>query len=87
MGYTELRSEQLSRFEKGRDTVIIRKVHNEKSDSIDIREYYTSESGELLPTKKGIRFNCEVTLQIIDALVRSLEYKGDVVDILAKYTE
>ena len=87
MGYTELGSEELSRFEKGRDTVIIRKVHNEKSDSIDIREYYTSESGELLPTKKGIRFNCEVTLQVIDALVRSLEYKGDVVDILAKYTE
>ena len=87
MGYTELGSEELSRFEKGRDTVIIRKVHNEKSDSIDIREYYTSESGELLPTKKGIRFNCEVTLDVIDALVSSLEDKGDVVDIVAKYTE
>lgn len=82
MAYTEQGSEELLRFKKGSNTVVVRLVHNLNSDSIDIREHYETEHGELAPTKKGIRFNTENTLDVIRALVKSLENPSDALEIL-----
>jgi hypothetical protein len=57
-----------------RDTEIIRISLKEYKghDYVDIRQYYKSDDGEFLPTKKGVTFNPELIDEIIDAL-RSLK--------------
>jgi hypothetical protein len=57
-----------------RDTEIIRISLKEYKghDYVDIRQYYKSDDGEFLPTKKGVTFNPELIDEVIDAL-RSLK--------------
>ena len=55
-----------------------------KSSSIDVREYYISDSGEILPTKKGIRVNDEKITELMGYIFRacSLEARIDILDTL-----
>lgn len=48
--------------------------------SIDVRMYYTSDSGEVLPTKKGIRVSDEMAGDVVLAMfkVMSTEARMDV---------
>lgn len=47
---------------------------NTGNSSVDIRNYYTTKEGEIAPTYKGVRFNTEMTPDIIRGIADSLEY-------------
>lgn len=57
------------------DHLVVNKIRNKNTgtESVDIRNYYTNEDGELAPTTKGIRINCENLLDVMTALVKALE--------------
>lgn len=40
--------------------------------SIDVRMYYTSDSGEVLPTKKGIRVSDEMAGDVVLAMFKAM---------------
>lgn len=42
-------------------------------NSVDIRNYYKSESGEWLPTKRGIRMSKETLTEVIGDLMKMVE--------------
>lgn len=69
------------------DAVVGSKIVNKNTNnvSIDIRQYYTDDNGELKPTSKGVRFNAENLLDVIKALVPALEANEieDLNDILS----
>ena len=57
------------------DHLVVTKIKNKGtgSESVDIRNYYTNADGELAPTQKGIRINCENLLDVMTALIKALE--------------
>lgn len=57
------------------DYLVVAKIKNIKTgtESVDIRNYYTNEAGELAPTSKGIRINCEALADVMKAMVKALE--------------
>lgn len=66
------------------DYVVIKLVTDNKDNvKIDIRDYYTSDDDQVLPTKRGVRFNSELGLDVIKALSRGLE--SDEIDQLIDY--
>lgn len=58
------------------DYLVVAKIENEKTNTVsaDIRMYYTNDDDELCPTKKGCRFNAEMGLDVLTALLGILEY-------------
>lgn len=84
MSYEEQERKELLQFKKGPNTVITALVKGKTSDSIDIREYYTNDDGELAPTKKGIRFNAENLPDVIRALASVVEDKEEIKEILGE---
>lgn len=57
------------------DYVVVAKITNKNSGnvSLDIRQFYTDDSDQVIPTKKGIRLNTELTMDVIKAMVKVLE--------------
>ena len=66
------------------DYIIVKKVESEKGAvSVDIRHFFTNDAGEVMPTKKGVRFNSEMALEIIKAQLECLE-DSDLQDVAAE---
>lgn len=57
------------------DYVVVAKITNKNSGnvSLDIRQFYTDDSDQVIPTKKGIRLNTELAMDVIKAMVKVLE--------------
>lgn len=57
------------------DYVIVAKITNKNSGnvSLDIRQFYTDDSDQVVPTKKGIRVNTELAMEVIKAMFKVLE--------------
>jgi hypothetical protein len=51
--------------------VIINKTNG--NQSIDIRQYYTNDNDEVMPTSKGVRFSTESAFDFIKGFVKCLE--------------
>lgn len=70
------------------DMVIANKITNKNtgSVSVDIRQYYTNDEGEVLPTSKGVRFNSENLKEFIKGLVQALE-SDEVLDLADELSE
>lgn len=66
----------IATFDKNQrgDKIRVSRIDKTNYDSsfIDIRNMYTDEEGELRYTSRGVRFNSEIALDIILALVESL---------------
>ena len=43
------------------------------NQSLDIRQYYTNDEDQVLPTSKGIRLSSEMALELVKGLIDSLE--------------
>ena len=69
--------EELVNIKKGNrgDCIIASKITNKNTNnvSIDIRQYYTDDEGELKPTSKGVRFNSELLSDLLGGLAIALE--------------
>lgn len=67
------------------DHLVVTKIRNKGtgSESVDIRNYYTNDAGELAPTTKGIRLNCENLLEVMAALAKALE-PNEVEDLIGE---
>lgn len=77
MAYENNKTEVLSTIEKNSrgDKIVVSKITGETSGkvSIDIRLYYTDDNDELQPTKKGVRFSEESTVDVIKALLKTVD--------------
>lgn len=64
----------IKKNERG-DHIVVTKITNKANGntSIDLRNYYTTEDGEVRPTQKGIRVNTEFLLDLIVAMTDGLE--------------
>ena len=69
--------EEIVRLQKNQrgDYLVVKKVTNKNSGniSVDVRNYYTNDEGEVMPTSKGIRINSEMLLETMMAMVKCLE--------------
>lgn len=81
--YVEDSREELGTIEKGSNTVLINKIKSGERESVDIREYYTDEAGELKPSKKGIRLSTEVVADLIVYVAKALEV-DELSDVIEK---
>ena len=53
---------------------------NSGTVSIDIRQFYTNDNDEVMPTSKGVRLNAESLLELLSGLARALE-ANEVMDL------
>lgn len=69
-----------------RGEVIRISTADEKSGgkSIDVRQYYTDDAGELMPTKKGVRINSEIAPEVVYMMFKGLDdaAKEDFINLL-----
>ena len=69
--------EEIVRLQKNQrgDYLVVKKVTNKNSGnvSVDVRNYYTNDNDEVLPTSKGIRINSEMLLETMMAMAKCLE--------------
>lgn len=76
----EVRTETL-RTEKNRreECWITSKIEKDGSSKVDIRQYYTEEkSGELRPSKNGIRLTDELAAEVIVGMFKALSVEGQI---------
>lgn len=89
----EIREElaQIQKKNNRGEYVIATKITNKISGSVsvDIRQYYTNEAGEVMPTSKGVRINAELLSDLLNGLVRALEVNEmmDLSDMLSDLAE
>lgn len=70
---TETEIAEIKKNERG-EYIKVKKIEgSNKSVSIDARIYYTSDSDEILPTKKGIRISSELAVEVLTAMAQVLE--------------
>lgn len=70
---TETEVAEIKKNERG-EYIKVKKIEgSNKSVSIDARIYYTSDSDEILPTKKGIRISSELAVEVLTAMAQVLE--------------
>ena len=64
------------------DFIVASKITNKNTGavSIDIRQNYTNDEGELSLTRKGVRFNAELLPDLVKGLVKALE-ENEVMDL------
>lgn len=63
-------------LEKGEDLVRVHLKEFKGRQYIDARIFYMSETGEWMPTKKGLSMTPELAAQVRDALTKALEELG-----------
>lgn len=77
MAYENEERKELAVIKKNNrgDYVVVAKITNKNSGnvSLDIRQFYTDDSDQVIPTKKGIRLNTELAMEVIKAMVKVLE--------------
>lgn len=78
--------EVLNKNNRG-DKIIIAKITNQRSGSVsvDVRNYYTDDDDNVLPTKKGIRINSEILPEVIKAMMKVME-PDELEDIIEEMT-
>lgn len=66
-----MESKVLSKIEKNNrgDYIVISRVTKKNGSGIDIRNFYTSEDGELLPTKKGVLIDSELMAEVLKDII------------------
>ncbi len=85
--------EELAQIQKNNrgEYVIATKITNKTSGSVsvDIRQYYTNDAGEVMPTSKGVRINAELLSDLLNGLVKALEVNEmmDLSDMLSDLAE
>lgn len=64
------------------DFIVASKITNKNTGtvSIDIRQNYTNDEGELRVTQKGVRLNAELLPDLVKGLVKALE-ENEVMDL------
>lgn len=69
-----MESKVLSEIEKNNrgDYIVISRVTKKNGSGIDIRNFYTSEDGELLPTKKGVLIDSELIAEVLKDIIENL---------------
>lgn len=76
--------EELVKIQKNNrgDFIVASKITNKNTGavSIDIRQNYTDDEGELRLTRKGVRLNAELLPDLVKGLVRALE-ENEVMDL------
>ena len=81
---------QIQKNNRG-EYVIATKITNKTSGSVsvDIRQYYTNDAGEVMPTSKGVRINAELLSDLLNGLVKALEVNEmmDLSDMLSDLAE
>lgn len=57
------------------DHIVVQKVTSKTSGSVsvDVRNYYTNDDEQLLPTSKGIRINSEVLPEVLQGVLQVLD--------------
>jgi len=57
------------------DFVVASEIKSKTSGSvsIDIRQYYTNDDDQIMPTKQGVRFNSENLLELMIGLAEGLD--------------
>lgn len=82
--------EELAKIQKNDrgEFVVATKITNKNSGnvSIDIRQNYTNADGEVMPTSKGVRFNAENLVELLEGLVKGLE-SNEMVDLADKLND
>lgn len=70
------------------DNIVVVKIKNKTTgtESVDIRNYYTDDDGELKPTSKGIRLNMELAAEVVKAVLKSM-HVVEVEDIFDEFRE
>ena len=70
------------------DHIVVTQIRNKNTgnESVDIRNYYTDDEGELKPTSKGIRFSAELTSDIVRAIFKSM-HPIEVADVFSDFKE
>lgn len=48
-------------------------IEGKNGNSIDVRTYFTSEDGQILPTKKGVRVNSEQSVDLVKFIVMAMD--------------
>lgn len=48
-------------------------IEGKNGNSVDIRTYFTSEDGQILPTKKGVRVNSEQSVDLVKFIVMAMD--------------
>lgn len=69
--------EELAKVQKNSrgEYIVVSKITNKVSGTVsgDVRLYYTNDSEEVAPTKKGCRFNAENAPEIVKGMLGLLE--------------
>lgn len=82
--------EVISTLDKNKrgDKIRVTKIINSKYGyvSVDVRNMYTTEDGDVRPTTRGIRFNSEMAPDVIMAMLEALG-QDTVQDLLTKVKE
>lgn len=81
----ETREELLSLQKDNRGNYIkvsLIKKNDKGTSSLDIREFWTNDKDEICPTKKGVRIKDEQAAEVINSMLKILEYDElqDVID-------
>ena len=65
------------------DFIVVKNILDEGrgSQSIDVRQCFTNDDDQVLPTKKGIRYNSELAVEVIKAQADCLE-ASDLQDLI-----
>lgn len=48
-------------------------IEGKNGNSVDVRTYFTSEDGQILPTKKGVRVNSEQSVDLVKFIVMAMD--------------
>lgn len=56
---------------KGRDTLRVSVSEFQGKKYVDVRLWYTTASGELAPTQKGVSFQSDCIVQVTDAMLNA----------------
>ncbi len=71
--------EELAVIQKNRrgDYLVVKKITNDTagSVSVDVRNYYTNDEDEMMPTSKGVRINSKMLVEVMAAMAKCLTEK------------
>ena len=48
-------------------------IEGKNGNSVDVRTYFTSEDGQILPTKNGVRVNSEQSVDLVKFIVMAMD--------------
>ena len=76
MAYNNNQSEVIAKIKKNDrgEFIVVSKVVSDKGNtSVDVRQYYTNDDDEQLPTKKGIRVAYDLIEDVVRAMLNCMD--------------